>query len=123
MGVQFDATQIDHPGEAGRVIDDDLLRGSARRERQGDGSQPGWPLGGCSLLIKGLCLGPVDETLENNRTIPDSGERARRNRQIVAYEVELRDTRLRREVQLAGMRYLDFASLDREHLAGVFFCH
>jgi len=32
MRVQFDATQIDDPGEPGRIIDDDFLRGSARRE-------------------------------------------------------------------------------------------
>jgi hypothetical protein len=30
--MQFDATQIDDPGEAGRIIDDDFLRGSARWE-------------------------------------------------------------------------------------------
>ena len=32
MRMQFDATEIDDPGEPGRIIDDDLLRGSARRE-------------------------------------------------------------------------------------------
>ena len=58
MRVQFDAAEVDYPRESGRVIDDDLLRGSARRERQGDGSQPGRPLGRRSLLIKGLCPRP-----------------------------------------------------------------
>ena len=91
MRVQFDAAEIDDPGEPGRIIDDDLLRGSARGKRQCDGSQPGRPLGRRALLIKGLALGPVDETLENDRTIPNSGERARRNRQVVAYQVELRN--------------------------------
>ena len=95
MGVQFDATQIDDPGKPSRVIDDDLFRSSARREREGNCSQPWRPLSGRTLLIKRLTLGAVDETLQNNRTILDSGERARRNGQIVAHKIEFRDSRLR----------------------------
>ena len=91
MRMQLDAAQVDDPGEPRRVIDDDLFRGAARRERQRYGSQPRRPLGGRALLIKRLAFGAVDETLENDRTIPDSGERARRDRQVVAHEVELRE--------------------------------
>src|SRR4029077_17802007 len=123
MGMQFNTTQIDDPGEPGRIIDHDFLGGPARRERQRDGSQPGRPLGWRAFLIKGFCLGAVDETLENNWTISDSGERAWRNGQIIAHKIEFRDARLRREVQFVGMCYLNITSLDRQYLAGCFFRH
>ena len=32
--VQFDAAEIDHPGEARRIVDDDLFGGAPRRERR-----------------------------------------------------------------------------------------
>ncbi len=92
MRMQLDAAQVDDPGQPGRIIDDDFFRGAARRERQRDGSQPGGPLGGRALLIKRLALGAIDEALENDRTIPDSGQRARRDGQVVADKIEFRDT-------------------------------
>ena len=42
-------------------------------------------------MIKRLSFGAVDETLEDNRTILNSKECTRRNGEIVAYEIELRD--------------------------------
>jgi hypothetical protein len=33
MGVELDAAQVHDPCEPGRLIDDDLLGGAARRER------------------------------------------------------------------------------------------
>ncbi len=92
--MQLDAAQVDDPGEPGRIIDHDLFRGAARRERQRYRSQPRRPLGGRALLIKGLAFGAVDEALEHHRTIPDSGQSARRDRQIIADDVELRELRL-----------------------------
>ena len=35
-------------------------------------------------------LGAVHEPFENDGTVPDSGERARRNRQVVAHQIEFR---------------------------------
>jgi hypothetical protein len=55
--------------------------------------------------------------------IPDSAESARRDCQVVAYEVELRELRLFREVQLLGMRHANLAPLDGEHLDAFFFPH
>ena len=57
------------------------------------------------------------------RTILDSGQSARRDRQVVAHEVEFRELRLLRKIQLVGVRHADLASLDREHLGGFFFAH
>jgi hypothetical protein len=51
-------------------------------------------LAGSAFLIVGLALGAIYEALENQRTIPDSNENTRRNRQIVAYEIEFRELRL-----------------------------
>ena len=87
--VQLDAAEVDDPGEARRVVDDDLLGGAARRERQRHGAQPVRPLLGRALLVERLALGAVDEALEHDRPIADAGERARRDRQVVADEVEL----------------------------------
>jgi hypothetical protein len=86
--VEFDATQIDYPGEPSRVIHHDLFRRSARRERQRDGSQPRRPHVRRTLLVKRLPFSAVDEPLQNNWTIPDSGHRAWRNLQVIAHEIE-----------------------------------
>ncbi len=83
----------------------------------------GGPLGGRALLIKRLAFGAVHESLENDRTIPDSGESARRDRQVVANQVEFRELRLPGKIKLVRMRDADLASLDREHLGGFFFSH
>src|SRR6266404_1067005 len=121
--MQFDTTQVYDPGEPSGLIDDHLLRFAARREGQRNRSQPGGPLFGCAFLIKRLGFGAVDEALENNRTIPDSSKSARRNRQIVAYEIEFRELRLFREIRLVRMGHRDFASLDRQNLRGDFLLH
>ena len=73
-------------------------------------------------MIKRLSFGAVDKTLENDRTILNSGNRTRSDGQIVAYEIEFRDSCLRK-IQLVGMRDTDFTSLKREHRAGRFICH
>ena len=95
MWMQFDAAQICDPGKPSRVVNDNLFRSSARRERQRNRSQPGGELGRRALLIKGPRLCAPYETLENHRTILDAGEGTRRNRQIVAYEIEFGDLYLR----------------------------
>ena len=74
-------------------------------------------------MIKGLTLGTVNETLENDRTIADSGERARRDRQVVPHEIEFRDSRLCRKIQFVRMSYADFMPCNREHLAGFLLVH
>ena len=51
------------------------------------------------------------------------GERARRDRQIVANQVKFRELCLLREIQLARVTNTDFASVDREQLGSVFLPH
>jgi hypothetical protein len=57
------------------------------------------------------------KTLENERTIPDAKESARRDRQIVAHEIEFRELRLLRKIRLVGVGHTDLASLDRQTVA------
>ena len=42
---------------------------------------------GCALLIERFPFGAIHEPLENNRTIPNPGQSARRHRQVVANKV------------------------------------
>ncbi len=80
-------------------------------------------LGGCALLIERLAFGAVDEALENQRTIPDSGESARRDRQVVAHEIEFRELRLPGKVRLVRVGYTNLASLDRQDLGCAILLH
>jgi hypothetical protein len=52
-----------------------------------------------------------------------TGESAGGDRQIVMYEVEFRDARLPRQIQLVWMSHTDFTSVNREHLGGLCFPH
>jgi hypothetical protein len=80
-------------------------------------------LGGLPFLIERLAFGTVDEAFENERTILDASESARRDRQIVAHEIEFRELRLLRKIQLLGMGHLDLAPLDRQDLGCVSLQH
>lgn len=121
--MQFDATQVDNPGEPSGIIDNNFFSGSSGREGKRYGSQPGRSLRGCTLLIKCLRLGSVHEALENNRAILNAGQCPRRNRKIVPDQVQFRYSDLGRKIQFIWMRDNDIPSIDREHLAGRFLCH
>ena len=54
VGVEFDAAEIDDPGEAGGVVDDDLFGGAAGGEGESDGAEEGGEIGGSALLVEGL---------------------------------------------------------------------
>ena len=77
VGVELDAAEVDGPGEAGGVVDDDLFGGAAGGEGEGDGAEPvGAGLGvGRALLVEGLGLaavgeaGAVDEALEDDGAV------------------------------------------------------
>ena len=70
--------------------------GNDKRDR----SQPRGPVARARASDRTPRLGAVDETLEHERTIPDSGQSARRDRQVVANEVEFRELGLLREIRL-----------------------
>ena len=123
MRMQLDAAEIDDPGEAGGIVDDHLLGGAPRRKGERDGAQPVRPLAGRALLVERLALGAVDEALQDDRAIADAGQRARRDREVVAHEVELGELHLAREIGLVRVRDADLATVDREHRGFRFLGH
>src|SRR5262249_24610007 len=118
VGVLLDATEVDNPDKAGRIVNDDLFCGAARWKRQSDRSQPRRPFAGSALLIERFALGAIHEALENDRAVLDSAQRPRRNRQIVANQIEFRELRLLGKVGLRGIGHPNLASPDREHFDG-----
>src|SRR5437879_13759202 len=102
MRMQFDTTEIDNPCKPGCVIHDDFFCGAAGWEGKRHGAQPRGALLRRTLLVKGRSLSAVHETLENDGTVPDSCNRARRNRQVVTNKIDLRDLRLR-DIDLVWM--------------------
>ena len=113
--VEVDAAEVDDPGEACRVVDDDLVGGTAGREGQRHRPQPLGPVLGRPLLEEGLARGAVDEALQRHRPPTGAGEGARGDREVVADEVELRRPD-RLEEDLARVRDHDLAIAEPEDL-------
>lgn len=86
--MQLDATKIYDPCKPCSVIDNDFFCRAARREREGYRPQPLGALRWCALLVEGLAFSALDVPLEDERTVPDSSERARRDRQVVANQIQ-----------------------------------
>ena len=97
MRIQVDATEVDDPGELRRIPDDDLLRRSPRWEGQLDRLDPLRPRCRRALLKEGLTLRAVDKTLEGHGPAGHAAQRALRHRQVIANQVELGVTGLRKE--------------------------
>ena len=123
MRMQLDTTEIDDPRQPCIVVDHDFFRGASRWERECDSSEPRRALRRCAFLVECLAVGAVDVSLEDDRTVADSSERAGRDRQVVADQVKFRELDLFREVQLAWIADADLVSVDREQLGGIFFRH
>ena len=67
MRIEVDAAEVVDPGQPGRVLDDDLVRGPAAREGQLGGRQPLGRVVRGALLEERLLGDPVDEALEGHR--------------------------------------------------------
>ena len=111
--VEVHAAEVGDPREAGRVIDDDLIGGPPRRERERRRPDPVGPAVRGALLEERLLLRPVDEALERHRPAPDPDQRPVGDGKEVADEVELRVAGLR-EVHLVGIADRDLAAADLE---------
>ena len=123
MRMQLDAAEVDNPRQPRRVVDHDLLGRAPRRKRQRHRAQPRRPLVGRALLVERLALGAVDEALEHDRPIADAAERAVRDRQVVANQVQLGELRLLRKIGLAGMGDADLAPAHVQDLGILFLGH
>ena len=115
MRVEVDAAEVGDPGEAGRLVDDDLVGGAPGRERQRGGPDPVGRVVRRALLEERLLLGPVDEALERHRPAAHPDERPVGDGEEVADEVQLRVAGLR-EVELVRVADRDLAAADLEDL-------
>ena len=121
VGMKLDAAEVDDPGEAGGVIDDELFGGATGGKGKGDGAEEGgeclW-VGGALLVeglgLRGLEAGAVDEALENDGAVLNSLKRAGRDGEVVADEVELGEFYVAGEVELGGVGDADFVPVDGE---------
>ena len=116
--VEVDAAEVHDPGEPGRVVDHDLVGRPPRRERQLDGPIQAGRLSGRPLLEEELPRGAVDEALERHRPAAGAAQRAVRDGEVVADEVELGVAGLR-EVDLVRVGDRDLAAADPEDLLRV----
>src|SRR5262249_56551361 len=76
-----------------------------------------------ALLVERLALRAVHEPLQHDRAVADPAQRAFRDREVVADDVELRETRLRGEIRLVRVRDPHLAPVDLEDLRGIFLGH
>ena len=97
VGVEIDAPEIDRPRQAGGVVDDGLLGRRAGGVLQlGDVDEIRALLRG-ALLEDGLLGDALDEALENHRPPGDTAQGAVGDGQVVADQVQLGDTRIRKD--------------------------
>ena len=123
MRMQLDAAEVDDPGEAGGIVDDHFFSGAAGGKREGHSSQPRRALVRRALLVERLAFGAIDEAFQHDRAVADAGQRARRDGQKVADEIELRELCFAREVGLLRVRDAHLASFDGDQLDIIVLAH
>jgi len=113
--MQFETCEIRHPRERRRIPWHDLLRGTSGRKFQRDDFDPIRARGWRTLLIEELAVDPVGIAHEHVGAVPGSAERTRGHSEVVADEVQLRETGLR-EQDLGGIRDRHLAIAEGEEL-------
>jgi hypothetical protein len=111
--VEVDATEVDHPGQRGRVADHDLLGGTAGGVLELGHLDPVGPLGRSPLLPDRLFVEPLHEPLEHHRPPPHPAQRALGHSEVVVDQVELGVT-AGREHHLVGVGDRHLAAGDLE---------
>ena len=109
MRMELEAGEVGHPHERGGVARYDFFGGPARWETERDHLYPVGPRFRRALLIEKLTAGAVRIADEDVRTPARALERARRNREVIAREIELGMAALR-EQYLGGIRDRDLAA-------------
>src|SRR5262245_18317610 len=115
MSVQIHAAEVDDPNELRDIANHDLVGMPSRWEGEGRDLDPVGTCGWSPLLIERLLLDAVGKALEQHRTTVDAADRAFRDGDVVANEVELRDAQLREE-DLRRIRDRHLATGELEHL-------
>ncbi len=109
--VEVEAAEVGHPGQAGRVVDHDLVGRPARGEGELDRAEPVRPLLRGPLLEEEVAAGAVRVALEGHRPAASAAQRAVGDRDVVAHDLKLRD-------RAAGsIREVDFVRVGDGHLA------
>jgi len=119
--VELHAAQVDDPGQAGGVVDDELLGGAAGGEGESDCAEEGGQIGGSALLVEGLGFGAVDETLEDDWAIANALQCPWSDGEGVADEVEFGELDIAGEVEFFRMSDADGVIVDGEEFGGVVF--
>ena len=112
--VEVDAAEVGDPGEPGRVVDDDLVRGPAGREgqRRRRGCHSGGSPGPASGRTAALAA-PSTNRLSAIGRPPDAAQRAVGDGQVVADEVAASCARSPGSRPCCGLVTVDLAAADR----------
>src|SRR5207302_6445819 len=116
MRIEVDASEVDDPGELGRLTDDDLLGGPARGKAEHHRLDPLRARAGRPLLEEGFTLGPVDEALERHRPPGHPAYGSLSHGRVVTDQIGLRVAGSR-EKDLVRITDGDPPSTDIDHLA------
>src|SRR5207253_10794106 len=116
MRIEVDASEVDDPGELGRLADDDLLGGPARGKAEHHRLDPLRARAGRPLLEEGFTLGPVDEALERHRPPGHPAYGSLGHGQVVTEQIGL-GVAGSREEDLVRITDGDLPSTDIDHLA------
>ena len=114
--MKLETRKVRHPHERCRVARDNFFSNTARRKAQRDDVDPVGP--GCrrALLKEKFAVDAVRIAHEHVGPVAGCTQGAIRDGEIVASEVELRITRLRKQ-HFAWIRDGDVAAGDRQHLS------
>jgi hypothetical protein len=118
MRVQLEAGEVREPGERRGVAWHHFFRASSRWKAKGHHLDPRRSRGRRPLLIEEFAGGSVGIAHQHGGPATGASQRALGHRQVVAHEVELRVSRLRKQ-HLARIRDRDFPALDQDDLGGV----
>jgi hypothetical protein len=123
MRMQLHTAEVDDPREASRIIDDYFLRGTPRRERQGDRAHPLRQVARCALLVEGLCLRTIHKAFQNDWAIQDTAQRTRRHGEKIADDIEFCELHAAGEVRLGRAANAHHAANYLQQLRVVYFRH
>ncbi len=111
MRVQFEAGKVRHPRERRGVARHDFFRGPAGGKFQRDDFNPRQPGFGRALLEEELAVGAVGVAHQHVRPPARAAQRAVRDGEVIAREIELGVAGLRKQ-HLARVRDRDLATGD-----------
>ena len=111
--MQLEAGEVGHPRQRGGVSRHDFFGRAPGRKAERHDLDPGRPRLGRALLIEELALDAVRVAHQHVRPPAGAAQRAVGDREVVAHEIQLRETGLGKQ-HLARVRDRDLAASDDE---------